>query len=911
MEGVFDGKSRRDKGQDKQMNCIKKLLTRLVVCIVTLFAVKEALSDASFPVAPYIVINLSHGGTYTIGTLDAIPDGGWTDEYKTTKLVLRRIEPDGETLKKPYYIGVFETTRMQYALIAGQELPDAETSTLPAANVSYMDLRGSSETADWPLFTNVDEGSIMWTLRQKTGLAFDLPTEAQWEYACRAGTDGSTQWNDGSAIEGTSTDTNLNQLALYGGNNTNGTAAVVGSYNPNGWGLYDMHGNVGEWCLDWYGTMANGIIMDGEPVGCLSGTSRALRGGYYRVSALSCRSTARLSTNPSRGYTYFGFRLVVRQSSVENEDVVAVSFNAQSGSVSELKRKYNRGASLGVLPVPVRSGYIFEGWFTAVEGGAKKTATDCANVTQTLFAHWVYRTDNLYMVVDLSEGPSATSYPITYLSQVPEGGWTDEYKTEKLVLRRIDAGTFIMGSPTTELGRKANSTWESQHRVTLTESYYIGVFEFTQRQEQLITGNNSYNDSTSKGDNKPALGLWYTKLRGMNVGTNWPSSSEVDASSVMGRLRGKTGLMFDLPTEAQWEYACRAGTTTALNSGVDFMRCTKTSSQYSEQEVLAEQREITKYNADLLCEVARCSFNNYSGTNFLGAAVVGSYRPNAWGLYDMHGNVQEWCLDWSGYYPSGSVIDPKGAESSERRILRGGPWAHRTSYGGGGELRSAARATNYPGSTYTFMPYDGCRIAVQDTALVEAAVVTVAFNPNGGTVDQTARTYADGSVFGTLPVPTRTSGTFLGWFTALTGGTEVTAESRVSGSATIYAHWDVLEPEVTTTNVPHDWLRAHGYSNDFETAAVALTGKRDGSGRALTVADDYIMGTDPAKSNDVFTARLTFSNDVPHITWSPNLNTNGIVRTYTVLGKTNLTDTVDWAPTNAHHRFFKVLVELP
>lgn len=907
--------------------------------MVTLFAVKEAWSDTPFPVAPYIVIDLSQGDSYFIETLDAIPDGGWSDEYKTTKLVLRRIEPDGETLKKPYYIGVFEMTRMQYALITEQETPDAETSMLPLANVSYTDLRGSSETADWPLFTNVDEGSVMWTLRQKTGLAFDLPTEAQWEYACCAGTDGATQWNDESSFAGSSTDTNLNNLALYSGNNTNGTAAVVGSYNPNKWGLYDMHGNVGEWCLDWYGTVANGIVLDGEPVGCLSGTSRALRGGYYRAPALYCRSTARLSNNPSRGYPYFGFRLVIRQAPAVNEDVVAVGFNANEGSMTERKRRYNRGTMFGDLPMPVRSGYLFDGWFTAVEGGQQKKATDTADITQTLYAHWTYRTDNLYMVVDLSGGAKAASYPITYLSQVPEGGWTDEYKTEKLVLRRIDPGTFMMGSPTNEVGRSefddAPGEGELQHSVTLTKPYYIGVFEFTQRQYELVTGSGiviEYPRDDYFAPSKPALHMSYLALRG---DYGWPTSSTVSASSIMGRLRSRTGLTFDLPTEAQWEYACRAGTTTALNSGKNFKSINKPDGTFDHDYFKERMAE----NGAMQCEVARCSFNNVHSdpdeqgnviwgtydssvgiTNSESYAKVGLYRPNFWGLYDMHGNVRERCLDVvvRGVYNSSSPqTDPKGpvytgSETDPRKIshiLRGGYYGV-TDSRCLKQIRSASRlyGTDTVGGVYI---EDGCRIAVQDTTLAEAAVVTVTFNPNGGAVEQTARTYADGSVFGTLPVPTRTGGTFLGWFTAAMGGTEVTAGSRVSGSATLYAHWDIPEPEVTTTNVPYDWLREHGYSSDFETAAAALTGKRDGSGRALSVADDYIMGTDPAKSNDVFTARLAISNGLPYITWWPNLNTNGEVRTYTVWGKTNLTDKVWHTPTNSASRFFKIEVEIP
>ena len=93
--------------------------------------------------------------------------------------------------------------------------------------------------------------------------------------------------------------------------------------------------------------------------------------------------------------------------------------------------------------------------------------------------------NGLYMVVDLSGGTSASNYPVSYLSGVPSDGWTDEYKTTKLVMRRIPAGTFTMGSPSGELSRSDD---ERQHRVTLTKDFYIGVFEVTQRQWELVMG---------------------------------------------------------------------------------------------------------------------------------------------------------------------------------------------------------------------------------------------------------------------------------------------------------------------------------------------------------------------------------------------------------------------------------------
>lgn len=262
-----------------------------------------------------------------------------------------------------------------------------------------------------------------------------------------------------------------------------------------------------------------------------------------------------------------------------------------------------------------------------------------------------------YIVVDIGGGKDVETWPVSKLTDVPEGGWTDEYKTTKLVLRRIEGGTFVMGSPTNELG---HATDEAQHRVTLTKPYYIGVFEVTQRQWELAMETcPSFFSNRTYYATRPVEEVSYNDIRGGLAGAEWPAAKAVDTSSFLGILREKTGLAFDLPTEAQWEYACRAGTTTALNSGKN----------------LTETNSCP--NMDI---VGRYYYNNSTGylerwcDTSLGTDKVGSYLPNAWGLYDMHGNVGEWCLDWSGTYGTGDVIDPVGGDSGSDRVLRGGSW---------------------------------------------------------------------------------------------------------------------------------------------------------------------------------------------------------------------------------------------
>ena len=232
--------------------------------------------------------------------------------------------------------------------------------------------------------------------------------------------------------------------------------------------------------------------------------------------------------------------------------------------------------------------------------------------------------DNTYMIVDLSKGTSATSedpYPVSFMSAPPADGWTDEYKTDKLVLRRIPAGTAVLGSPDDEIGR--NAYFETRRRTTFTNAFYMAVFETTQKQFMNVMG---YNPATSgKGDMRAQHSVDYQLLRGTNsfetTGT-WPQH---EAASFFGVLNSRlpaavlsaAGLgdyEMELPTVSQWEYACRAGTTGAWNNGTTITNAT------------------TDANADLLAQ--------YNG-GYGSYASVGLKKANAYGLYDMHGNVAE------------------------------------------------------------------------------------------------------------------------------------------------------------------------------------------------------------------------------------------------------------------------------
>ena len=243
-----------------------------------------------------------------------------------------------------------------------------------------------------------------------------------------------------------------------------------------------------------------------------------------------------------------------------------------------------------------------------------------------------------YCVVDLSAGANAAHYGVAYMVEPPSGGFnTDEYKTTKMVLRLIEPGTFMMCG---------------QYEVTLTKPFYCGVFEVTQRQYELVMGSNP---SRYTGDKRPVEKVSYNMIRGSSNGAKWPSSPAVDSSSFMGKLRTRTGLNFDMPTEAQWEYACRAGTGSFYNNG----RSTEN-----------DLKKLGRYYSN-----QSDGKGGYSDAH----TTVGSYLPNAWGLYDMHGNVWEWCLDWHGSL-LGGVTDPSGSPSGSNRVQRGGSWGDGADY---------------------------------------------------------------------------------------------------------------------------------------------------------------------------------------------------------------------------------------
>ena len=263
----------------------------------------------------YMIVDLTKVGKKAVSYLDEAPKGGWGDEYKTKKIVFRKIFPGsfeympGKKFKltKPYYIGVFEVTQKQYEMIAKVNPSEFKGDMRPVEMVSYLDIRGSNKGLNRPKDDEVDNDSFLGKLRKRIGLRFDLPTEVQWEYACRAGTTGNFN------VEGVEP-VKLMKCKDNGGQNDH--HVTVGSFIPNAWGLYDMHGNVWEWCVDrgpdgagWMDWSADAKEIDTDPKGPAVGSSRIRRGGSWGNEAHYCRSSQRYRHDAGGRWNDVGFRL--------------------------------------------------------------------------------------------------------------------------------------------------------------------------------------------------------------------------------------------------------------------------------------------------------------------------------------------------------------------------------------------------------------------------------------------------------------------------------------------------------------------------------------------------------------------------------------------------------------------------
>jgi formylglycine-generating enzyme required for sulfatase activity len=535
--------------------------------------------------------------------------------------------------------------------------------------------------------------------------SYRLPTEAEWELSCRAGTTGPVYGE-------------LSQIAWYAENSGDGTHPA-GQLLANNWGLQDMMGNVWEWCWDWK------PVYDGspktDPRGASSGTDRVMRGGCFHNAASVCRSAYRnVGGFPGGRYPFIGFRPVLNIApTLINPFIVA-----QPAAVSLIE-----GHSLTLTVRAIGSPLTYQ-WFR--NGVALTGATAPSfNILAVEAGE-----GGAYTVVVSSPTGSTTSQP----AAVVVDGATDSTHV------RVSSGVFVLGSPVGEAGRLSEEGPTSE--VTLTRSFRLKKTEVTWAEwsgvrqlaaqygyTDLGVGRNGYQGDSSGAHPVTEVSWWdavkWCNLKSERSGLQpaYYTSADMSVSSIL--RTGTPSVHVDwasrgyrLPTEVEWEYACRAGTTGAYAGPVNALAW-------------------------------------YYDNSLRNTHAASQLQANALGLHDMHGNVWEWCWDDFAAYTATPKSDPRTTVSNlQPRVVRGGSWGASAS-----TCRSASRGYQYADYSIndqgfrTLLP-----VATQaGVKTAEAAEVRATTALLGGTVtaSPTDTISAFGIVFANTPTPTLATGTLL------------------------------------------------------------------------------------------------------------------------------------------------------
>ena len=515
---------------------------------------------------------LVEGGTFKMG---ATSDQGiviYGDE-----------EPTHDVTLSYYYIGETEVT---------QELWKAVTDI----NLSnFSGLRRPVETVSWN-----DCQYFITRLNSLTGQNFRLPTEAEWEFAARGGNNSGCYMYAGS--------NSLDDVAWYWDNSRRETHEVA-QKAPNELGLYDMSGNVYEWCQDWYGSYSSSSQTN--PTGPSSGSDRVSRGSCWDSYASECRLSIRHSYSPNNKGKHLGLRLVLPIE--EGDDVLdgivrvdknSLSFTAAEGSDTftvNSNTRWSVTSDQAWCTVDPSSG---SGNGSIVVNVLENTSTESRSATITVKAG-ITKTISVTQVGAAPANQSVRTFTINGVSF-------------NMIL--VEGGSFTMGA-TSEQG---DDVWATPtHRVTLSY-YYIGETEVTQDLWQAVMGNNP---------------SYYKESRHPVECVSWKKCQDF-----VTQLNALIGENFRLPTEAEWEFAARGG-----NNSKGY--------RYSGSNNIDE---VAWYE------------DNITGKTF--TYYVAKKSPNELGLYDMSGNVYEWCQDWDGSYSSSSQTNPTGPASGDYRVIRGGCW---------------------------------------------------------------------------------------------------------------------------------------------------------------------------------------------------------------------------------------------
>jgi formylglycine-generating enzyme required for sulfatase activity len=479
------------------------------------------------------------GGTFTMGDDNS--------DYDSEK-------PAHPVTLSDFSIGKYPVTFEEYDSfcdVTGKKKPEDEGWGRGRRPVIYVSWEDAREYCDW--------------LSKETGQDYRLPTEAQWEYACRAGSTSRYCFGNNEKL--------LKDYAWYSENSERKTHPVDGKL-PNAWGLHYVHGNVWEWVQDWYGNYSQRPGQD--PSGPRSGSYRVIRGGSWRYAPAGCRSAFRLNAPPANRDVDLGFRLS-------------------------------------------RTGIPWHFYPFILPSEPQKPVQKEEKIVESKQKFQPY--------------------------EVFQDSQSDGIKAPRMVY--LPGGTFKMG----DIQGKGDDSERPVHEVTL-DAFAIGQYPMTVGEFRRFVEATGY---PTEAEQQGGAYIWDHKKWDQKVNASWrnPYMKQEedhpvvcitwnDAAAYCEWLCEQTGEHYSLPTEAQWEYACRAASESAYCFGDD-------------------EKSLGEY--------AWYWDNSESSTH-----SVGTKKPNDWKLYDMHGNVWEWVRDWYERYSQEPRNNPSGPEAGSYRALRGGGW---------------------------------------------------------------------------------------------------------------------------------------------------------------------------------------------------------------------------------------------
>jgi len=553
----------------------------------------ESLADHIGPVLVRQRMRWIWPGSFLMGSAEKAELEGWPETPQ--QLV---------TISRAFWMFDTPCTQELWQAVMGENPSGFKGDHRPVEKVSWEDCQG--------FLSRINE--------RCPGLELTLPTEAEWEYGCRAGTDTPIYAGDSP----------LDEIAWYdknAGSETHNVAELL----PNAWGLYDTLGNVWEWCRDFGGRpYSSEAVSDPAQLTDSESANRVIRGGSWAISALYVRAACRFGFRPGYRYLNLGFRcsssgsepstggrrpqLARSQRAVRGRRPIAEPAG-DSEPASEDRGVRISAGDAEYSPVP--------------QGPVVRIRTDLEDVflCQTPRPKWARRTGR-------------DQYGLWAEFTVPQEQAEDV--TQRM--RWIPPGRFLMGSPESEPGRYGDEG--PQHEAVVRGGFWLFDTPCTQALWEAVMGENP---SEFKGKNRPVETV------------SWDDCQEF-IPKLSDAVRG---LQLRLPSETQWEYACRASTEAATYLGG-----------------FDPDDEATQ---DDLKRIAWYTRNAGSETH-----DVAELTENPWGLYDMLGNVWEWCQDtWRGDYDQRHPDD----EPSANRVIRGGCWA----YSARG-VRAAYRLGSPPGS---------------------------------------------------------------------------------------------------------------------------------------------------------------------------------------------------------------------